>query len=106
MTKEEAIRNHRKMWSWLAKNPGKGERDYLREFDPEAKLTANCYLCGYVNNNGHCEYCPLEWPGAGHCTDTGGLYREWAYAMDWEDYALAAEIAKQIAELPEKKEIK
>ena len=100
MTRKEAIRNHRKMWNWLAENPGKWKRDYLMRYDPEAKLVANCYLCEYTWLL--CNECPLEWK-----TDRcfRGLFGEWEYAMKCGDYALAAEIAKQIAELPEKEEI-
>ena len=107
MTKEEAIRKHRKMWRWLAKNPGERKEDYLRKFDPEARLGTDCYLCGYVNENHkrNCRYCPVKWPEES-CYCYGGLYSKWFDAMNYENYALAAEIAKQIAELPEKEKIK
>ena len=103
MTKEEAIRNHRKMWRWLAENPGKRKDDYLWKVDPEARLYNHCYLCDYVNKNhhGYCEYCPVEWPEE-YCCEEDGLYSRWQFAMLGEDYTRTAEIAKQIAELPEK----
>ena len=103
MTKQEAIRKHRKMWSWLSENPGKWKEEYLRKFDPEARLSNDCYLCDYVykNRKGHCRYCLVEWPG-GICLRKEGLYSKWLDAMDCEDYALAVEIAEQISKLPEK----
>ena len=102
MTRQEAISKHRKMWRWLAENPGKRKDDYLWKVDPEARLYNYCYLCDYVskNHNGECEYCPVEWPEEYCCED--GLYDKWLDAVVCKDYALAAEIAKQISELPEK----
>ena len=91
------------MWNWLADNPGEGKGDYLIEFDPEAELDNNCYLCEYVKEQEQaCESCPLEWPG--ESCSWGGLYPQWCNAMECENYTLAAEIARQIAELPEKEE--
>lgn len=106
MTREEAITKHRKMWSWLAKNPGKKKRNYLERFDPEAKLRCHCYLCQYVKDyhDYDCDYCPLKWP-RGHCC-TGGLFPKWGRATHYANHARAAEIARQIAELPEKEEKK
>lgn len=104
MTREEAILNHRKMWNWLADNPGRWKEDYLRKYDPEAELYSNCYLCEYVreHHNCYCEGCPVEWPD-GCCTDDSGrLYNKWfSFTID-DDYTKAAEIARQIAELPER----
>ena len=106
MTKEEAIRKHRKMWRWLAKNPGERKEDYLRKFEPEARLSTDCYLCDYVykNHKGHCRCCPVEWPG-GICLRKEGLYSKWLDAMDCKNYIRAAKLARQIAELPEKEKI-
>lgn len=107
MTRQEAIRNHREMWRWLAKNPGKWKMDYLMRYDPEVKLLADCYLCEYTdeNHNGECEYCLVEWP-VGPCYCYDGLYSTWESAMKRKNYAHAGEIAKQISELPEKEKIK
>lgn len=104
MTREEAIRGHRAMWSWLAEHPGETKKDYLREFDPEARLEAGCYVCEYVEEHYDydCTYCPLEWPDR-DCLGRG-LFSQWCDAMDEGEHAYAAEIARQIAELPEKEE--
>ena len=100
MTREEAISKHRKMWRWLAENPGKMEEDYLETFDPGADLVSECYLCEYTYSR-PCNECPLEWPG-GVCSGRGRLFTAWSSAMNRGEYDVAAEIAKQIAELPEK----
>lgn len=106
MTRREAIEKHREMWRWLAKNPGRWKADYLEKFDPEANPHNCCYLCEYVaeNYSEGCKYCPVEWLG-GVCFNDGALYSKWLDAMLGEDYTCAAEIVKQIAELPEKEEI-
>lgn len=102
MIREEAIEKHRKMWNWLADNPGKRKCDYLNKFDPEAKLDGDCYLCEYGRQpESGCDCCPVIWPG-GKCCGGGGIYAMWGEAMTTGDYARAAEIARQIAELPEK----
>ena len=101
MTREEAIRGHKAMWSWLAKHPGKTKEDYLERFDPEANLSVNCYLCEYAEHE--CKVCPLEWPDR-DCLGRG-LFGQWCDAMDEGEHACAAEIARQIAELPEREEI-
>lgn len=98
MTREEAIRGHRAMWGWLAKHPGKTKEDYLERFDPKTYLIHNCYLCDYTGKE--CERCPLEWPE--ECCFDDGLYEQWRGAMGRKDYTRAAEIARQIAELPER----
>ena len=107
MTKEEAIRKHREMWRWLAKNPGEWNGDYLEKFDPEARLYHYCYLCAYVAENygNRCNSCPVEWP-KGRCCDDEELYSKWKFAMREDEYTRAAEIARQIAEVPEKEKIK
>ena len=106
MTREEAISKHRKMWRWLAKNPGKWKEDFLGKFDPEADLDSECYLCEYTYPR-PCDDCPLEWPG-GCCFDVEdveeALYSAWCNAMRYGQYDVAAEIAKRIAELPERDE--
>lgn len=104
MTKQEAIEKHRKMWNWLADNPGKSKSDYLEIYEPIVWLLNDCYLCEYANDN--CDDCPLQWPHNECSThEQNGLFDEWIKEMVcYEDYVRAAEIAKQIAQLPEKEE--
>lgn len=98
MTREEAIRGHRAMWGWLAKHPGETKKDYLKKFDPEANLWVSCYLCEYAEHE--CKVCPLEWP-YGDCLGRG-LFGQWCDAIECDEYTRAAEIARQIAKLPER----
>ncbi len=125
LTKEEAIREHRKMWYWIADETKKrkyvvSKIDYLDEFNIES-ITCDCFLCEYaaqqmksldipVNINKteypyRCTACPVQWHGF-NClekrfmTNENGLYRLWIIAKRDGKYRKAAKIAKKIAKLP------
>ena len=60
-----------------------------------------------------CTYCPLQWNGEDNrhnifcyndpiCPSKKGLFKEWSDAVWERDISRAAEIARKIAELPEK----
>ena len=108
MLREKAIEEHRKMWHWLAENPGSSKLTYLRIHYGGAKLFNDCFLCQYAAENcgaymNMCDCCPLEWPGD-KCTEGGdGLYVSWLNVWTVRDYEQTAKIALQIAELPEVK---
>lgn len=106
------IEKHRKMWRWLAEHPDKGKLDYFMMHDPSARMNNSCYLCDYaVNKSVHegrnawsyCEYCPVDWGGK-PCKHYASLFDKW-WKSKWGPLEERAEIAKQIAELPERKDI-
>ncbi|MCH5186818.1 MAG: hypothetical protein J1F63_00340 [Oscillospiraceae bacterium] len=115
MTKAEAIANHRKMWNWIADETEKRQRcvskdEYFYTVDIANRPHQRCYCCEYSAQNGilpfpeyDCGLCPVVWPFGGLCCtpDEDGLYDCWCrtYGLDWQ---LAAELARQIAELPER----
>lgn len=83
--REEAVRNFRKMWQWMAKEGIKrrkiiDKREYFTEHNLE-RIKNDCYLCSYVDmihSVEKCEYCPVNWGGYGEwCIDEGSLYCEW-----------------------------
>lgn len=106
MTRDEAISKHRKMWDWISKHLGKSEEDYLEKFDPEAELYGYCYLCEYTKKHygEGCENCQFECSRVLCSFD--GIYTTWCRMMGDRDYVRAAELAKKIAELPEREETK
>ncbi len=84
LTKEDAIREHRKMWLWIADKIKESnyklyitKTTYLTEvlgFSQEEVVKKNiikseCFLCHYaynqeirdMNNIYHCQFCPLDW---------------------------------------------
>ena len=108
--RKKAIKKHRKMWRWLAENPGKGKLSYLMLYDPKADLERDCYLCEYAINKAmpyeiiisrYCNHCPLHWNGS-ECNSYFSLYADWFHSkLNSEE---RAKLARQIAELPERKD--
>lgn len=117
LTKEEAIANHRKMWRWIADETLKQKYkvwkwDYFLTHGIKGLDMPfhQCYCCEYTIDKDYvdCSRCPIDWGGEfGTCkhrdivNDNKGLYVLWCDELD--DYLKAAEMAKQIAELPERK---
>lgn len=85
ISKEEAIKNHRAMWNWIADQYEKGsnqrvqilKREYIDTMDPNRderikKLYVSCYCCYYAGINNivgadnryrfNCDQCPVVWP--------------------------------------------
>lgn len=79
MDKLEAIKKHRKMWSWLVEHPLESKDDYFAQYmgySEESSWPWNeCYGCEYDRQfkNCHdyinCANCPFIWP-----SDTGNKY--------------------------------
>ncbi len=125
LTREQAIVEHRKMWRWISRETLKRKKQVTKKIYFEEKHIpvaerpfAGCYACEYDGtfefNYGEtqCQNCPLEWGGnADHvmCLHTDNppqgqlqnLFGRWLAASNWKE---AAELARQIAELPERKE--
>jgi len=116
LTKEEALKIHKALWTWLSENPDRLKREW-----PEWELnggeiiwcTNSCPACEY-NDQNFGEYCGLKciiaWPAGYSCQwiDDVGLsnssyeiYNQWYYS---EDPAVRASLAAQIANLPLRKE--
>lgn len=74
LTKEEAIKNHRKMWGWLAENPMKDKLDWPGWKRYDVALN-DCFLCEYAfeskkndfNGLSICDYCPVEFDAIEDC---------------------------------------
>ena len=122
ITKEWTIAEHRKMWWWIAEETLKREKivykeEYLEEYFPDEDICCDCFCCEYdkqktnSENDMKCKFCPLDWGSdcsTTQCVDKnylageGNLFALWESTLDWKE---AAELAKQIAELPERKEV-
>ncbi len=113
-TFEGAIREHRKMWKWIAIQSMKEKRkvqecEYLKLiWIDESELYCSDFCCHYVNSSNRfafCDDCPLEWPGGGCCLcsrneNLVGLYAQW---YDCNDYKKSAFLAYKISKLPERR---
>lgn len=126
MLKEEAIKKHRAMWNWIAKQIEKQQRTMdiyilkvkfiklLGDYTLDIRLHHNCYLCYY--SEGDCKICPLLWPsdaqrlkcelGYKYKSLNGyskGLYNK-CYNLFFEgNWELQAKLCRKIANLPERK---
>lgn len=128
LTREQAIIEHRKMWNWIAEECLKRKKkvlkaDYLFNENKRYYPPLHCYCCGYAMqhvkdyDDGYpqrCRYCPIDWGSNGirkfTCIEifnnSNGLIREGLYRkyelLNDNNYKVAASLAKQIAELPER----
>ena len=125
LTREQAIKEHRKMWNWLAEHPDMDKDDYL-ELNSLKRPTNECFLChySYQNNGEHCgEDCIIDWGYTGGCiggSQNMGLYdlylslkaglyginknSEWSKDIIKGLRLIISRTARAIADLPERKE--
>lgn len=124
LTKEQAITEHRKMWRWIAEETEKRKQivkksEYLYTYCRlDEHIRFNCFCCEYDKQRNreeflyiNCRFCPINWGSAAtnymcedltDMDDDYGLYAEWIEAVKCDDWQIAAAIARQIAELPER----
>lgn len=112
LTKKEAIRRHRLMWNWIAQTSIQEQRCVTKEeafkhFGWENIRNTNfCWCCAYamMKLKMGCSRCPIKWPDK-YCTNLYDLlYDKFIRASKYDHYIKSAEIAYQIAELPERKD--
>ena len=115
LTKEEAIKRHRMMWNWIAYETLKRERfvtkqEAIEHFGwCESKMRSRCWCCAYAykDKDWGCNKCPIQWPG-GRCysflNGVFGLYDDWCAMKESPKYKEAADLAYQIANLPERED--
>lgn len=119
LTREEAIAEHRKMWRWIAEETVKQQEfvyewKYMEKYFPKDVIENICFCCEYstqkklFEGTHKCDFCPIDWGGKfsnymcvdkEYADDDKGLFALWVNAKDWKE---AAELARQIAELPER----
>lgn len=67
LTREEALKYHRQMWSDMQKElgdePNAIERlrfklEWCMKHFPGEKISSNCFLCEYADD---CDKCPIKW---------------------------------------------
>lgn len=71
LTREEALKYHRQMWTDMQKalgdNPTLKERcefkiRWCEAHFPNEEIDSHCFLCEYVNQTENdCDYCPIKW---------------------------------------------
>lgn len=126
LTREQAITKHRQMWNWIADKTLIRKRritkqEYFNENlgENEEQPLVNCYACQYSAeqsgiisfSDNICQFCPIDWNSNAHClmclysddSLSDNVFTLWQNTIigNWEN---AAELARQIAELPERME--
>ena len=126
LTREQAIKEHRKMWHWLAEHPEKCKKDYFEVYHEKFDYMSNsCFLCEYSRQNSgyYChEDCLCDWGETNKCTGSLkkiGLYElyidlkndldcidknsVWSKDIIQGLHLIISRTARVIAELPENK---
>lgn len=110
LTREQAISEHRKMWNWIADKIETikhtihiitYKKKYL-EINGFVDIIDSCFMCEYVVSiQKGCEQCPIDsWTDSIYCL--GGLFEKCCNAESWQEQAA---LARQIANLPERKDV-
>lgn len=112
LTREEAIRNHRLMWNWIADETKKRKyvvkkKEYFYESNNIMVPHNNCYCCEYCFKNKDKYYfcgkdCIIVWECEGEwCLGNNSLY-EMYRKLARHEYELGEYLARRIANLPER----
>lgn len=118
LTKERAIKEHRRMWRWIAKQYEKGSREKvfkLKEAYLNGKyedVEADCFCCEYDVYLGEysCDNCPIKWEAIekgydAYCQRLDSPYHKLVILSNSSisfDCKEAAKLTREIANLPER----
>lgn len=128
LTKEQAIKKHRNMWNWIADqyenrtgllNKTECVDDlkhcYINMVLPEETIDCDCFCCEYDRQfGGVCERCQIEWDSIFSClmcadknavdNNLYGLICDFNHdKCSDNDFSYCADLARQIANLPDRK---
>ena len=123
LTRERAIQEHRKMWNWIAdqyenhtdicqscKCIQELKTKYITTQTFYDKIMFGCFCCDYVFSHGRtCSSCPIDWgssSASNMCLFKDEDHKLNLYGildMSEETMLECAAIARQIANLPERK---
>lgn len=106
LTRQQAVKAFRDMWTWIAnksveKRVAALKTEYFEEHGL-SPISCDCYLCEYIKQvRGTCDDCPIIFGEGVKCNSPESPFQKWCDA-DIHDYKRAAKLALQIAQLPEK----
>lgn len=109
LTFTQTVEMFRKHWNTIAdmtpeemKECGHVEdikRRALHKMEIDEIIYMNCFCCEYSEMM--CHICPIKWAGCvSRCVGFNGEYALFSEAINNEEYGQAAEIAREIANLP------
>lgn len=107
LTKQQAIVGHRKMWNWIADEIEKRKHickiinlKMIYCHENVLNLQNHCFCCEYTDSiDNACDSCILDWGITGDCAL---LYGKVVHATSWKEQV---KLARQIANLPERKDV-
>lgn len=114
LTKEEAVRQHRELWRWIAIETLRQRRVINKQkyFADKEYVTHCCYCCEYgiqlSTGKYCCDLCPIEWSSnvsetpcldKGYDGDEESMYGLWSNTHTYKEAAL---LAYKISKLPER----
>ena len=107
LSRQQAVKEFRKMWKWISDETLKRRRivykeDYFKANNIVEIPMNKCYLCELAIPQTGCDGCPVEWEGR-RCTELESEYWEWTVAISNRDYELASAKALKISCLKERK---
>jgi len=119
LTKEQAIEEHRKMWNWIADNVENMQVtkvDYIKKYYMKVirrirvNIERDCFCCEYAKQQSPlqeniCDYCPLDCNSKenNHIISEDLFDYFYSKCVSTGRYIQASNIARQIANLPERK---
>lgn len=109
LTREEALKLHRQMWTDMQKELGdcptcyerdRFKREWVRKRFPEEEISANCFLCEYVDSvqDYQCSDCPINWGRDGEYGNS--CQKTECVGVDWRDSPISTILA-----LPEREDV-
>jgi hypothetical protein len=110
LSKKKALKLHRELWNWLAKNPEKVKYEWPRWVHNKGdipEMSNECFLCEYAAYHGGCLYgCPVDCseygdPRKDDCL--GGLFNKYCDEGSFGDAEVRSHYAECIRDLPERK---
>lgn len=113
LTREEAIRRHRTMWNWLADQAEEtgnlfSKSDAFSALWPDEDYVpiSECWMCELAGGCYDGSTCALVWPN-GRCAPYIGkgneyLFSDWLFAQCMGDTKEYINLAREIANLPER----
>lgn len=105
LTRNQAIRGHRKLWRWLAENPFAYKHEWLgwkRNGGSHEECRSSCFLCECAvhNRKNGIIVCPLDWSPGESCQSNED-YLLWETKEGSKEEISQA--AKNISELPRRR---
>lgn len=117
LTLEETMKRHKELWDWVANETEKrkhvvSKKEYFNAHPDLRVPYSYCWLCSYAMEqlegtdpfSQKCSHCPVDWgedPSILPCSNNpDSPYVKWAHTSIGNDWSRAAELAREIANIP------